>query len=297
MLNLLIEPLNFEFMRLALTTAILLGVLCSVVGTYLIVQRMGLLGDVIAHAILPGLAIAFFFGFDIFVGAFISGTLSTFIISWIQSQSRVKVDVAMALVFSGFLALGITLITVLRSKLDLHQFLFGDILGMTIADVWKTLAIAVIILIIVKLFYKELLFYTFDPLGAQAVGLPVNLIHLGLTAAITLTIIVSMRAVGVVLVVSLLIGPGITAYLLVKELHQMMLFGSIIGMFSSVTGMYLSYYLNIPSGAAIVLVVSGLFLLALLFSPSQGILTRPQTANRSLLVLRQLKELKKTNLK
>lgn len=293
MINLLIEPLNFEFMRLALTTAILLGVLCSVVGSYLIVQRMGLLGDVIAHAMLPGLAIAFFFGFDIFIGAFISGTLSTFIISWIQSQSRVKVDVAMALVFSGFLALGITLITVLKSKLDLHQFLFGDILGVTVADVWKTLAIAVIILILVKLFYKELLFYTFDPLGAQAVGLPVNLIHLGLTAAITLTIIVSMRAVGVVLVVSLLIGPGITAYLLVKKLHQMMFFGSIIGIFSSVTGMYLSYYLNIPSGAAIVLVVSGLFLLALLFSPSQGVLTRPQTANRSLLILRQLKELKR----
>lgn len=293
MTNLLTEPLSFEFMRLALSTAILLGILCSVVGSYLIVQRMGLLGDVIAHAVLPGLAIAFFFGFDIFVGAFISGTLSTFVISWIQSQSRVKVDVAMALVFSSFLALGITLITVLKSKLDLHQFLFGDILGVTMTDVWKTLAIAVVILLLVKLFYKELLFYTFDPLGAQAVGLPVNFIQLGLTAAITLTIIVSMQAVGVVLVVSLLIGPGTTAYLLVKELHQMMFVGAIFGIISSVAGMYLSYYLNVPSGATIVLVVSGLFLLALLFSPSQGILTRPETANRSFSILRQLKELKK----
>ncbi|NHC34144.1 metal ABC transporter permease [Scytonema millei] len=293
MSNLLIEPLSFEFMRLALVTAILLGVLCSIVGTYLIVQRMGLLGDVIAHAVLPGLAIAFFLGIDIFVGAFISGTLSTFVISWIQSQSRIKVDVAMALVFSGFLALGITLITVLKSKLDLHQFLFGDILGVTTTDVWRTLAIAVIILLLVKLFYKELLFYTFDPLGAQAVGLPVTLIHLGLTAAITLTIIVSMQAVGIVLVVSLLIGPGATAYLLVKELYQMMIFGAIIGIFSSVTGMYFSYYFNIPSGAAIVLVVSGLFVLALLFSPSQGILTQPAVANRSLSILRQFKQSKK----
>lgn len=293
MFNLLIEPLSFEFMRLALVTAILLGVLCSIVGTYLIVQRMGLLGDVIAHAVLPGLAIAFFLGIDIFVGAFISGTLSTFVISWIQSQSRIKVDVAMALVFSGFLALGITLITVLKSKLDLHQFLFGDILGVTTTDVWRTLAIAVIILLLVKLFYKELLFYTFDPLGAQAVGLPVTLIHLGLTAAITLTIIVSMQAVGIVLVVSLLIGPGATAYLLVKELYQMMIFGAIIGIFSSVTGMYFSYYFNIPSGAAIVLVVSGLFVLALLFSPSQGILTQPAVANRSLSILRQFKQSKK----
>ncbi|MUL34891.1 metal ABC transporter permease [Gloeocapsopsis dulcis] len=270
----LIEPLTFEFMRHAIATAVLLGILCAVVGSYLIVQRMGLLGDVIAHAVLPGLAIAFFFGLDIYLGAFVSGTLSTFVITWIESQSRIKVDVAMALVFSGFLALGITLITVLRSKLDLHQFLFGDILGVTITDVWQTLFITIFVLLLVRLFYKELLFYTFDPLGAQAIGLPVKLIHFGLNAAITLTIIASMQAVGVVLVVSLLVGPGITAYMLVKELHQMMVIGAFFGIISSVSGMYLSYYLNIPSGAAIVLVVSGLFLLALLFSPHQGILTQ-----------------------
>ena len=292
MLNILIEPLSFEFMRLALATAILLGILCAVIGSYLIVQRMGLLGDVIAHAVLPGLAIAFFFGFDIFIGAFISGTFSTFVIAWIQSQSRIKVDVAMALVFSGFLALGITLITVLKSKLDLHQFLFGDILGVTTDDVIRTLAIALVILLLVKLFYKELLFYTFDQLGAQAMGLPINFIRFGLTAAITLTIIASMQAVGVVLVVSLLIGPGITAYLLVKELHQMMIYGAIIGIISSVSGMYISYYFNVPSGAAIVLVVSGLFLLTLLFSPSQGILTRPE-ANRSAKILHHLKRMRR----
>lgn len=293
MINLLIEPLSFEFMRLALLAAILLGILCAVVGTYLIVQGMGLLGDVIAHAVLPGLAVAFFFGVDIFIGAFISGTLSTFVITWIQSQSRIKVDVAMALVFSGFLALGITLITILKSKLDLHQFLFGDILGVTTTDVMRTGAIAILILLLVKLFYKELLFYTFDPLGAQAMGLPVTVIRFGLTAAITLTIIASMQAVGVVLVVSLLIAPGITAYLLVKELHQMMICGAIIGIISSVTGMYISYYLNVPSGAAIVLVVSGLFLLTLLFSPTQGILTRPETANRPSRIFSQLKYLKR----
>ena len=121
-----------------------------------------------------------------------------------------------------------------------------------------------------------MLFYTFDPLGAQASGLPVNIIKFGLTAAITLTIIASMQAVGVVLVISLLIGPGVTAYLLVKELHQMMLLGSLIGIIGSVGGLYISYYQNVPSGASIVLFICGLFLLALLFSPSQGILTRPK---------------------
>jgi manganese/iron transport system permease protein len=124
MLNLLIEPLSYEFMRQAISIAIMLGILCAVVGSYLIVQRMGLLGEVIAHAVLPGLAIAFYLGIDIFIGAFVSGTLSTFIIAWVQSQSRLKVDVAMGIVFSGFLAFGIALITLLKSNIDLHNFLF-----------------------------------------------------------------------------------------------------------------------------------------------------------------------------
>ncbi len=184
------------------------------------------------------------------------------------------------------------LITLLKSKLDLHDFLFGDILGVTTDDVKRTIIITVVVLLLVKIFYKELLFYTFDPLGAQASGLPINLIHFGLTGAITLTIIASMQTVGVVLVVSLLIGPGITAYLLVKELHQMMQLGAVIGVISSVTGMYISYYLNVPSGAAIVLVVSVLFLLALFLSPTQGILTRPEMAHRRDRLLSQLKSQK-----
>ncbi|MBV6626600.1 MAG: metal ABC transporter permease [Rivularia sp. (in: Bacteria)] len=290
MFNLLLEPLSFGFMRDALIIAILLGILCSVVGSYLIVQRQGILGDVIAHAVLPGIAIALYFGIDIFLGAFISGTFSTFVIGWIESQSRIKVDAAMALVFSGFLALGIMLISVLKSKVDLHHFLFGDILGVTTEDVFRTLVITAITLFFVKFCYKELLFYTFDPLGAEANGLPVNIIKFGLTAAITITIIASMQAVGVVLVISLLIGPGATAYLLVKELHQMMFLGSAIGIIGSVGGLYISYYQNVPSGASIVLFICGLFLLALFFSPSQGILTRRsgRKKNRSQKVLREV---------
>ncbi len=293
MLNWLIEPLGYEFMRNAIAVGILVGILCPVVGTYLIVQRMALLGDVIAHAVLPGLAIAFFWGVDILIGAFISGLLSTFVIAWIRTQSRVKVDAAMALTFSSFFALGVTLITLLKSKLDLDSFLFGDILGVTITDVQRTAIITLIVLLLVKLFYKELLLYTFDKLGAQALGFPVNLLHFGLMAALTLTIVASMQTVGVVLVISLLVGPGITAYLLVKELHQVMGLGAILGIIASIGGVYASYYFNVPSGPAIVLVIFGLFLLALLFSPSQGILTRPEMANRSAKIFRQLKDLRR----
>ncbi len=279
-LNLITDPLQFEFMRNSLLIIISLGILCAVTGSYLIVQKMGLLGDVIAQSVLPGLAIAFYLGIDIFFGAFISGMLSTFIIAWIKEESKIKIDVAMALVCSGFLALGIMLISLLKSKIDLNSFLFGDILVVTSSDVWRTLIITCSVLLFIKLFYKELLFYTFNPLGAKAIGLPVKWLNFMLVSAITLAIIASMEAVGVILVVSLLTAPSITAYLLVKELSQMMIVGAIFGSISGVVGIYLSYYLNVPSGSSIVIVASILFLLALLFSPSQGILTRPEILYR-----------------
>jgi len=290
MLEWLLEPLSFEFMRNALMVGILAGILCPVVGTYLLVQRMALLGDVMAHSVLPGLAIAFFLEINILIGAFVSGIISAFLIAWIRSQTRIKVDAAMALIFSSFFALGVLLITLLRNKLDLDSFLFGDILGVTQADVTRTAMITLVVLALVRLFYKELFFYTFDRLGAQAIGLPINSIYLGLMAGVTLTIIASMQTVGVALVVALLVGPATTAYLLVKELHQMMGLGALLGAVSSVIGMYISYYLNVPSGPCIVLISCGFFVLAVLFSPSEGLLTQPEAVNRAASILSRLKQ-------
>jgi manganese/iron transport system permease protein len=291
-LELLVEPLTFEFMRNALAIGVLMGVLGAVVGSYLIVQQIGMIGDVIAHAVIPGLSIAFYLGINLSVGAFIAGILSALVVAGIRTRSRVKVDAAMALTLTSFLGLGVILITVLKTnRLDLTHILFGDILGVRPTDVWQTLVVTVFILVLTKLFYKELLFYTFDPLGAQASGLPVTAMYFGLICAITLTIVASMQTVGVLLVISLLVGPAITAYLLVKELHQMMFVGAIIGVISSITGMYISYYLNVPSGPAIVMVVFGFFLLAFLFSPTQGILTEPGTVSRTARMLEKLKNL------
>jgi len=281
MLDILIQPLNFEFMRNAIALGILLGILCAIVGAYLIVQQMGMIVDMIAHSVLAGLPIAFFFGFNISIGAFISGVISAIILVLIETKSRLKVDSIMALILSTFLALSITLISLLKTtKLDLEGFLFGNILSVTVNDVWQTFALCLIITIIVNFFYKELLFYTFDPLGAQGSGLPVKVIYIGMISVITMTIVASLQTVGALLVLALLIGPGITAYLLVKQLHEMMILGAILGCVSSVTGIYLSYYLNIPSGAAIVLVVFSLFFLTFLLSPTQGILTQPRDDNR-----------------
>lgn len=296
MIQTLIEPLQYGFMQRSLVIAILVGIVCAIVGSYLMVQRLALLGDAISHSVLPGLAIAFILGANIFIGAFIAGVLSTVIIAWIKTRSTIKEDAAMGIVFSAFFALGITLITIVQkdNKIDLNHFLFGNILGVTPQDAIDTGLIVALVLLVVVFFYKELLFYTFDPLGAQATGLPVNLLNFGLMVLIALTIVASLKAVGVVLVLSLLITPASTAYLLVTRLHQVMILGAIIGVISSISGMYLSYFYNLPSGPAIVLVASGLFVLSLLFSPTQGILTQPRTKSGQIPpIWRELKNLTK----
>ncbi len=277
-LETIMEPLQYSFMQRSLIMAVIVGIICAVVGSYLMVQRLALLGDAISHSVLPGLAIAFILGANIFVGAFIAGVISTILIKLISNKSNIKEDAAMGIVFSAFFALGIALMTVIQkdNKIDLNHFLFGNILGVTWTDLRDTIIIAVIVILVVVLLYKELLFYTFDKLGAQAVGLPVNLLDLGLMMLIGLTIVASLKTVGVVLVLSLLITPAATAYLLVTRLHHMMFLGVGVGVLASISGMYLSYFYNLPSGPAIVLVASVLFLLALLFSPSQGILTHLQ---------------------
>lgn len=268
-------PLTYGFMQRSLIVAVIVGIICAIVGSYLMVQRLALLGDAISHSVLPGLAIAFWLGVNLFIGAFIAGVLSTVLINLIRTRSQIKEDAAMGIVLSAFFALGITLITLIQknNKIDLNHFLFGNILGVTNSDVRDTLIIAALVIISVVLLYKELLFYTFDKLGAQAVGLPVHVLDFSLMVLIGMTIVASLKAVGVIMVLALLITPPATAYLLVTRLHHMMILGVGMGIFSSISGMYLSYFYNLPSGPAIVLVATSLFFLAFLFSPSQGLLT------------------------
>ncbi|NMG61229.1 metal ABC transporter permease [Geitlerinema sp. P-1104] len=275
-LHLLLDPLQYGFMQRSLMIAICVGLACALVGSYLMVQRLALLGDAISHAVLPGVAIAFFFGVNILIGAFIAGILSTVLIAWIHTRSPIKEDAAMGIVLSSFFALGITLITLIQkdTKVDLMHFLFGNILGVSAQDVRETFVITIIISLTIIALYKELLFYSFDPQGAQAAGLPTNALNFGLMVLIALTVVASLKAVGVILVISLLITPGASAYLLVPRLHQVMLLGSALSILSSMSGMYLSYYYNLPSGPAIVLVATGIFSLSLLLSPRHGILTQ-----------------------
>lgn len=272
----IIEPLSLAFMQRALMLGILLGILCAIVGSYMIVQRMGMLAHAISHSVMAGLPIAYVVGLALSFGALVAGVMSALVLYLIESKSRVKTDAAMALILTSFVALGVTLVSVLpgANRIDLVHVLFGNILGVTMAEVWWTLVVTIIGIILVRLFFKELLFYTFDPKGAQASGLPVRWYNASLIVAMTVTIVVCLPTVGALLVVALLVAPAVTAYLLVKELHQMMWVGAVIGALSSVIGMYLSYYLDSPSGAAIVLVAFCFFCLAFLFSPSDGLLNR-----------------------
>jgi manganese/iron transport system permease protein len=286
----LAEPLKLEFMRDAILIGILMGILCAIVGSYMIVQQMGMMAHAISHSVVAGLPIAYVMGFSLSLGAVIAGIISAILLATIEAYSRVKIDAAMALILSAFLAIGVTLISILpgANRIDLVNILFGNILGITHDDLIMTIVITVFIITLTVLFYKELLLYTFDSLGAKAQGMPTQLYYIGLVTAITLTVVASLQTVGSLLVIAMLVGPAVTAYLLVKELHQMMILGSILGAISSTIGMYASYYKDIPSGPAIVLVVFTFFFLAFLFSPTHGVLTRPELRQSTVRVWQQL---------
>ncbi len=282
MLDWIIEPLSLAFMQRALMLGILLGILCAIVGSYMIVQQMGMLAHAVSHSVMAGLPIAYVMGVALSFGALIAGVISALVLYLIESRSRVKTDAAMALILTSFVAIGVVLVSVIpgANRIDLLHVLFGNILGVTMTEVWWSLAVTVVAITLVRLFFKELLFYTFDPKGAQASGMPVHWYNASLIIAMTVTIVVCLPTVGALLVVALLVAPAATAYLLVKELHQMMWVGAIIGALSSVIGMYLSYYLDAPSGATIVLVSFCFFCLAFFFSPYEGLLVSLWTQYR-----------------
>ena len=268
----LLEPLQYAFMQRSLAVALLVGVLGAIAGSYLMVQRLALLGDAISHSVLAGLAAAFALGLPLAFGAFVAGLLSAASIDFIRARSPLKEDAAMGIVLSAFFALGVTLVTLIQkqNKIDLNHFLFGNLLAVSPADLRDTVIVAGVVTAAVVLFHKELQFYCFDRLAAQAAGLPVRWLDLGLTVVLAMTIVVAMKAVGVLLVIAMLITPPATAYLWVRRFVPMMLLAIAIGSGSSLIGLYLSFFWDLPSGPTIVLVASFAFLITLLINPRQN---------------------------
>lgn len=264
--------MNFGFLQKAFITSIVVGIICGVIGSFIVLRGMALMGDAISHAVLPGVAISYILGINYFYGAVVIGVLTALGIGAISQNSRIKNDSSIGIVFSSFFALGIILITMAKSATDLTQILFGNILSVRSSDMWLTIIIGAIVLLVVIIFYKELLVSSFDETMAAAYGLKTRMIHYGIMILLTLVTVASLQTVGVILVVSMLITPASTAYLLTNRLSIMIVIASFFGAISAVFGLYISFQYNLPSGPVIALATTAIFLVVFLFAPKQGVL-------------------------
>jgi manganese/iron transport system permease protein len=264
LINWLVEPLTYPFMQRGLLAVIFVGVICAVVGTYVVLRGMAFFGDALAHTILPGVAVGYLISGrerePLFWWALGTAVIAALAIGAISKRSRVKEDTAIGIIFSGMFALGIALISTVKSyAVDLSHFLFGDVLSVSARTLVLTAIFGVIVLLVIFAFYKEFLTLSFDPILAATLRLPVGLLNNLLLALIAVTVAVSMQTVGVVLVVAMLVTPAATASLLTNRLPSMMALAAVIASFSGAAGLYISYYAGIASGAAIVLTATMVF--------------------------------------
>jgi ABC-type Mn2+/Zn2+ transport system permease subunit len=269
----LLEPLQYHFIVRGLLASVMVGILCAVMGTYVVLRGMAFLGDAMAHAILPGVAIAFLWHGNLFIGALIAAVVVAFGIGIFSKGGEVKEDTAIGILFAAALSLGVALISSIQTyAVDLSHILFGDVLGVGISDMWLTFGIGFFILAVVALLYKQFMVISFDPILAATLRLPTELLRNSMLILLALTVVVSLQTVGVGLAAAMLVTPAATAYLLTRRLWPMMLVSAAIGAFSGLAGLYLSFYLNIVSGSAIVLTATAIFLLVFLFHPRRGFL-------------------------
>ena len=264
MLDPLVEPLTFGFMQRGLVASVLVAAICGVLGSFVVLKGLAFIGDALAHASFGGVALAFVLGTNIYIGAFVVAVATALGIGAITQRGRVSSDTAIGVLFSGTFALGILIISrVDRYTTDLFGYLFGDVLSITAGDLWTIAILGTAVLALVAVFYRQLLFVAFDPTVAAASGLPARFLEYLLLALLGVTIVTAIQAVGIVLVVALLVTPPATAFLLTGRFHQMILMSAGIGALSALLGIYLSYYLDLASGAAIILVATAIFFLTL----------------------------------
>jgi ABC-type Mn2+/Zn2+ transport system permease subunit len=262
-----------------LWAALLVGVVCPVLGAYVVLRGMAFFGDALAHIILPGVVIAFLLGWPLAVGALIVGIGAALGIGAISRRSEIREDAAIGVVFAGAFALGVALLSAQRSyAVDLTHILFGDLLGVSTADLLLLSGLGLAVLLAVFAFYKEFLVLSFDPVLATTLRLPVRFLNNLLLVLLAVVIVISLQAVGVALVLAMLVTPASTAQLLTRRLRGMMLAGVIIGSLSAVLGLYLSYYGNIASGPAIVLVETVVFFVVFALRPGRGVTRRARPA-------------------
>jgi manganese/iron transport system permease protein len=270
-MNFLLEPLTYQFMQRGLLASVIVGVLCAVMGTYVVLRGMAFLGDAMAHAILPGVAIAYIFKGDLLIGAGVAAVAVALIIGLFSKGGAVKEDTAIGIMFAAALSLGVALISTMQTyAVDLSHILFGNVLGVSPSDLWLIGGLSIGILVTVGLLFKPFLVISFDPVLAATLRLPAELLRNLMLVLLALTVVVSLQTVGVSLAAAMLVTPAATAYLLTRRLLPMMLVSALVGAMSSTIGLYLSYYFNIVSGSAIVLTATLFFLLAFLWKRLRG---------------------------
>lgn len=271
-MDFLLEPLTYQFMQRGLIASVIVGVLCAVMGTYVVLRGMAFLGDAIAHAILPGVAIAYIFQGDLLIGAGVAAIIVAISIGFFSKEGTVKEDTAIGILFAAALSLGVALISTIQTyAVDLSHILFGNVLGVSSSDLWLIAGLSFIILLTVAILYKPFLVISFDPVLAATLRLPAELLRNLMLVLLSLTVVVSLQTVGVSLAAAMLVTPAATAYLITNRLFPMMLLSALIGALSSIIGLYISYYFNIVSGSAIVLTATFFFLLGFLYKRTKSI--------------------------
>ena len=277
LLDLFIKPLSYDFMVRGLAASVIVGIVCAVVGVYVVLRGMAFFGDALAHAVLPGVALGYLLSGgsreSLFWWALGAAVLVALAVGRVSKRAEIREDTAIGIIFASMFALGIALISTVRSyTVDLSHFLFGDVLGVSAHDLILTAIFGAVVLLTIFFFYKEFLVLSFDPVLAATLRLPSTLLNNLLLVLMALTVSVAMQTVGVALMVAMLVTPAATATLLTRRLWQGMFVSAAIGAVSAVTGLYLSYYFNIVSGSAIVLTATAIFLFVFLFHPRRGVI-------------------------
>ena len=271
MVDVVLDPLAYGFMQRGLVAAILVGVVCAVMGAFVVLRGLAFIGDAVSHAAFPGLVIAYMLGIPLYIGGAVAAVGTALAIGAVARRGALRFDTAVGVLFAGTFAFGILLFSTIQGYVaDLFSYLLGNVLGITSADVVQIAILGGIVLLVVAILRKELLYASFDPSGAAASGLPVVTLDYLLLGLVGVTIVVSIQAVGIIMVVAMLVTPAATGQLLVDKFWDLVKIAIAVSFVSAVSGLYLSFYLNVASGASIVLVETLLFGLALLFSPKSG---------------------------
>jgi manganese/iron transport system permease protein len=272
------EPFEFAFMQRALMAALMVSVVSACIGTFVVLKGLAFIGDALAHASFAGVAAAFVLGGNIYLGAVVAALLTALAIAFVGSRARVSLDTAIGILFVGAFALGILIVSRQSNyTVDLFSFVFGNVLGVSWGDLLLIAVMGLVVLALVGLFYRQILFTAYDPTMAAASGVPVSLVQYGLLALLGVSTVVALKAVGIVLVVAMLVTPAATASLLARRVPYIMALGAGFGAVSSLVGLYVSYYAEVASGAAIVLTATFFFLVAFVFSPRRGLLAATRT--------------------